>query len=712
MKKDLKTKLFRILSLFLVLALATLPVVAVFAAAGDTTRVSVTTAGAEGDAYSYSFSMSSDGLHVAFTSGATNLVGAGLDTNLVDDVFVRNISAVTTTRVSVDSLGVEGNAGSFNPSISSDGHYVAFESVATNLVAGDANAVSDIFVRDTVANVTTRVSVTTGGVEGNGYSINPAISSDGHYVAFESVATNLVAGDTNAMSDIFVRDTTLNVTTRVSVDSLGVQGDTDSFNPSISGNGLFVAFYSDATNLVAGDTNTAGDVFLRDIAGAATTRVSVDSSGAQVSSVSYVPSVSFDGRYVAFSSISANLVAGDTNNACDVFLRDTTLGVTARVSLNSNGVQGNACSQISSISADGRYVAFESDATNLAASDTNGQTDIFVRDIASNSTTRVSRNSGGSQANGSSAGGDYSIVPSISGDGRFTAFQSYATNMVNGDTNSALDVFVHEYGVDISSIAPNYGLISGGTTVVIAGTKFDGAAVTFGGLAAVCTVDSSTQITCVTPAHALGAVDVVVTVPTGSATVTNGFSYENPPVFSSIAANDGWTLESSEYSSQGNMMNNSDSVLRAGDNSENKQYRSLLYFDTAKLPNNATITRAELKIKKSNIVGNLLGLGYLTADMAKGFFGLSQLETTDFQAPGVPIENAGAFGVAADPSWYQLNLSSVNFKYVNLFGATQFRLRFKIEDNNNTTADYIAFYSGNAATAADRPQFIVWYTTP
>ena len=165
------------------------------------------------------------------------------------------------SRVSVDSAGVESDSWSENPSISSDGRYVAFESIATNLVAGDTNTVRDIFVRDEQLGTTTRVSVDTVGTEADDGSFEPSISSDGSYVAFGSDATNLVAGDTNTSSDIFVHDTVANTTTRVSVDSIGIEGDSWSFAPSISSDGSYVAFESEAENLVVGDTNATWDIF-------------------------------------------------------------------------------------------------------------------------------------------------------------------------------------------------------------------------------------------------------------------------------------------------------------------------------------------------------------------------------------------------------------------------------------------------------------------
>jgi Tol biopolymer transport system component len=174
----------------------------------------------------------------------------------------------TTERVSVGPGGIEGNNASNAPSISGNGRYVAFESLSTNLVAGDGNGVIDIFVHDRNTATTTRVSVDSLGNEGNGDSNFPSISSDGRYVAFESDADNLigVGNDTNGSTDIFVHDLQTGETTRVSVDSTGTQGDNHSYSPSISSDGKFVAFQSDADNLigVGNDTNGTTDVFVDD----------------------------------------------------------------------------------------------------------------------------------------------------------------------------------------------------------------------------------------------------------------------------------------------------------------------------------------------------------------------------------------------------------------------------------------------------------------
>jgi Tol biopolymer transport system component len=294
-------------------------------------------------------------------------------------VFVRDLQINQTNRVSVASNGTQGNGNSFASSISTDGRYVVFESFASNLVSGDTNGVEDVFVHDRQTGQTSRVSVASNGVQGNDPSYTPFLSADGRYVAFASDANNLVSGDTNSSTaDVFVRDLQTNQTSRVSVASSGTQGNDFSSSPSLSTDGRYVAFISEASNLVSGDTNGVADIFVHDRQTGQTSRVSVASSGTQGNSGSFAPYLSPDGRYVAFQSTASNLISGDTNNRDDVFVRDWQTGQTSRVSVASNGTQGNGSSFNPSPSAAGHYVAFESFANNLVDGDTNSVTDVFV----------------------------------------------------------------------------------------------------------------------------------------------------------------------------------------------------------------------------------------------------------------------------------------------------------------------------------------------
>jgi Tol biopolymer transport system component len=418
------------------------------ASAQVTQRVSLTSLGVQANGFSGFPAISADGRYVAFHSGATNLVPG--DTNDWRDTFVRDRQGGTTERVSIGSGGAQGNQESdtASPSISADGRYVAFASAASNLVAGDTNLWGDVFVRDRQLAVTERVSVATGGTQADGFCSRPSISADGRYVAFTSTATNLVPGDTNGRVDVFVRDRQASTTERVSVDSSGAQSNDNCFHPSVSADGRYVAFHSAATNLVVGDTNGTDDIFLRDRVSATTERVSVSSGGSQGNGPSYDASISGDGRCVAFYGTATNLVVGDTNRTYDVFVRDRQTGSTERVSVASGGGQASDVSASCAISADGRYVAFWSIAANLVVGDTNEVSDIFLHDRALVATGRQSVDSWGVEA------GYVSSDPTISGDGRRVAFQSLATNLVQADTNAAGDIFLRdrEEGPNFASI--------------------------------------------------------------------------------------------------------------------------------------------------------------------------------------------------------------------------------------------------------------------
>ena len=297
-----------------------------------------------------------------------------------------------TERVSVGPGGVQGNGTSDYPAISADGRFVAFQSDATNLVPGDTNFLADVFVRDRQTGTTQRVSLGPGGRQGNGSSVGPAISADGRVIAFVSNAPNLVPGDTNGMLDVFVRDRQTGTTRRVSLGQGGVQSNGSSFTPALSADGRFVAFQSAASNLVPGDTNGQPDVFVFDRKTGTTHRVNVGPGGVQAPDGGSEPALSANGRFVAFTSYSSNLVPGDTNFATDVFVRDRQTGTTRRVNLGPGGVEGDDSfgSARPAISADGRFVAFNSYATNLVPGDTNGLPDVFVRDRQTRTTRRVS----------------------------------------------------------------------------------------------------------------------------------------------------------------------------------------------------------------------------------------------------------------------------------------------------------------------------------
>jgi cold shock CspA family protein len=437
------------------------------AVAQSTSRVSIDSLGNEGGSASELCSISSDGRFIAFQSAASNLVAN--DTNGQRDIFVHDRLTGTTERVSIDSFGAESNGDCVDPSISADGRFVVFQASASNFVAGDTNGASDVFVHDRVTGITERVSVDSFGAQAVSgcytSAFGPAISGNGQFVVFSSEADNLVAGDSNVESDIFVYDRVTGVTERVSIDSAGVEANAKSYFGAISGDGAVVTFQSFASNLVAGDSNNLYDVFVHDRSTGMTARVSVDSAGSQANGDGYTPTISADGNVVAFTSWATNLVASDSNGCGDVFLHDRATGTTERVSVDSSGNEGNLTSDSASISADGRVVVFESRATNLDGSDPYGFEDIFVHDRSSGTTYRASVDSTGALGNSDSFN-----PPSISADGSAVAFESNAANLVAYDTNGASDIFVHTRCM-VDATWTNYGQGFPGTNGIPAFTS-------------------------------------------------------------------------------------------------------------------------------------------------------------------------------------------------------------------------------------------------
>ena len=402
-------------------------------------RVSVSSDGVQADGESRlgggKWQVSDDGRFVVFESEASNLVDD--DTNGFKDVFVRDLELRSTTRVSVNPGGGDANASSGRPAISGDGRYVAFESTATDLVAGGTNGTGDVFVRDLLTGQTTRVTLSFDGGEPDGPSGRSSVSGDGRYVTFVSAASNLVAGDGNGFADIFVRDLQTGTSERVTVNSLGGDANVASWVSSISANGRHVSFSSPADNLVDGDTNGFRDVFVRDLDLGRTTLVSVDPTGGGADDGNNQATVSAYGRIVAFSSDAGNLIDGDTNSLDDVFVRDLDTGTTTRVNVSHGGAQTSGGGSWSpSLTSNGRFVAFNSDDENLVTGDSNGFGDVFSHDRNTGRTVRLSVPVTGGQAS------DFSTNPSVSGDGRFVAFDSAATNLVVDDTNGVNDVFV------------------------------------------------------------------------------------------------------------------------------------------------------------------------------------------------------------------------------------------------------------------------------
>ncbi|MDP8961590.1 MAG: hypothetical protein M3N32_08255 [Actinomycetota bacterium] len=361
----------------------------------------------------------------------------------------------TTARVSVASDGRQANDDVFLEGLSGDGRYVTFSSLASNLVTGDDNGTYDVFVKDRQSGATTRVSVASDGGQVNDHVFAADLSGDGRYVTFSSAASNLVPGDDNDAYDVFVHDRQTGATSRVTPVGDGTQRTGDSYGSSISADGRYVAF----SHFAPGQSIQFFHHWLYSNSVSGGVIVVHDRQTGLTTAVGdgWEPSISGDGRFVAFQSGPGGVYLGGgetTPERTEVFLHDRTTATTTLVSRASVGTPGDDDSFASSISGDGRFVTFSSYATNLVAGDTNRSPDAFVHDRQTGATSRVSVTSDGTE------GDDYSFASSISGDGRFVTFSSYATNLVAGDTNLSPDAFVHDRQTGATS---RVGVASDGT---------------------------------------------------------------------------------------------------------------------------------------------------------------------------------------------------------------------------------------------------------
>ncbi len=411
-------------------------------------------------------SISGDGQVVAFASIAINLVMD--DTNTKEfteypngwvctwgyDIFVRDRLRHRTERVSVSSTGEQGELGnsSVYPVLSSDGRYVVFIASFSNLVPDDTNEKNDVFIHDRLNHRTRLVSTAADGTQGNDhchwayYETPPAVSRDGRFVAFCSRSSNLVGDDTNHAADVFVKDMRTGQIERVNVATDGTQANGESWGVDMTPDGRYVVFVSRASNQVPEDTNYRSDVFVRDRVSGTTERVSIATDGSQAngdscrkrryygSTYNHWPAhISDDGRFVVFDSKASNLVTGDTNGKFDVFVHDRLLGRTERVSLESSGEEMETDCYHPDISGNGRIVAF---VVGWAA-------DVYVRDTILKTTEIVSSCPCGYRGNLSSE------YPAVNYDGSAIAFHSHASNLLLdfADTNWDADIFVVERSV-------------------------------------------------------------------------------------------------------------------------------------------------------------------------------------------------------------------------------------------------------------------------
>jgi len=402
----------------------------------DTLRVNLNSAGVQANGTSDACALSADGRFVAYASVATNLA-AGNPIG-IRDVFLFDAQTRTTQLVSQSLTGDPGNGPSGTTiDVSANGRFVAFDSWAHDLVLGDTNAQVDVFVRDMLTGTTEMVSVDSTGTQGNTASSSVALSNDGRFVVFASWADNLIATDMNDQQDIFLHDRMTGTTRRVTETLFGVGGEGTSHSPTISSDGRYIAYSSRANNLVAEPLSIYHYIFVHDTQTSETWHASINSFGEHAHDHSDTrPGITPDGRYVVFASEAYNLAFPDLNWVSDIFLHDHQTGETTRISEGWLGQEGNGGSILPSISDDGRYIAFVSSATNLVPNDANGLDDVFLYDRVLGSMRKITEGALGGATNGPSTNA------MLSTEGRHLLFGSEATDLVFGDTNGVRDVFL------------------------------------------------------------------------------------------------------------------------------------------------------------------------------------------------------------------------------------------------------------------------------
>jgi hypothetical protein len=620
----------------------------------------------------------------------------------------------TTTRVSVDSSGTQGNLfWSRYPSISADGRYVAFESDASNLVSGDTNGWTDVFVHDMQTGSTTRVSVDSSGEQGNDASSPwspPSISADGSKVAFFSYASNMVSGDGNYKSDIFVHDMQTGITVRLSLDSIGMAGNGNSYNPSISEDGSYVAFESDAINLVSGDTNDATDIF---VVPATTYNLTADKTG------------SGSGTVTSRTSSPPGIVCG---TVCEyAFTSGTTATLIASPAAGSlfSGWSGGGCS--------GNGICAETLTadSDISANFTSGTSYALTVNKTGSGLGTVNSNPPGIACGMACASAfppntvvTLTAVPYTDPDYAAT-FTGWSGSGCSG--TGTCTVTMTAAAAVSAHFKSNY---SNTLTVSKTGTgsgtvTSSPAGITCGAVCASDFVpDSKVDLSSV-PASGShfsgwsgggcsGTGTCTVTMDNYKAVVANFLiNAKVTMTFTSTGSQDGWMLESSKGSGKGGSLNASASTFKLGDDKLNRQYRGLLSFNTTSLPDNAIIQSVVLKVKQS---GGVIGsnpfstLGSLYVDIRKGYFGSSSLlQVSDFNAAAT-ASKVGTIGKTPVGGWYSVTLNASGRSDINKTNLTQLRLYFSKATNANNKADSMNFVSGEVASA--RPQLIIIYTLP
>jgi len=432
-----------LLSLVLAVSMVALLGVPAMAAPGDLLPCSTNSAGQYGNNFS-GFngppSITADGRYVVFDSDATDLVPG--DTNGVADVFRKDMFTQEIVRCSTNAAGGEvQNGPSFWPSVSADGRYVAFSSLANDIVGASTLNRLHIYRKDLLTGAIERCSIGLGGAEANENSVETSITPDGRYIAFSSVATNLVPNDTLGLIDIFRFDIVTKATVRCSTSAAGGEANGGSDLPSISASGRYVTFTSLATNIIAGTTPGRQHIYRKDLNTQAIELCSNSEAGTEADNSSGWPSISADGRFVAFMNPATNLVPNDTNTVEDIFRKDLLTKQVVRCSTDSTNGQSNNVSIFPSINSSGRFVTFMSAATNLVPGDTNAFTDVFRKDLLTSQTVRCSITATGTEPNANQ------LFTAISADGKYVAFVSQATNLTPAPPPAAGNVYRKELEV-------------------------------------------------------------------------------------------------------------------------------------------------------------------------------------------------------------------------------------------------------------------------
>jgi Tol biopolymer transport system component len=373
--------------------------------------------------------LSGDGHSVAFYTAASNLVPG--DENGFDDTFVKNLDTEGLMRVSSDVNGIPADEPSKDPDISADGRFVVFDSTAKNLVPGVTSTVSQVFIKDTSTGEIKPASASIDRIVANAECSGAAISSDGRYVVFASLADNLVPGDTNGMLDVYRTDRETGVILRVSEGPQAQEGNADSggdSGPAISADGRYVAFTTRATNFSEADTDDQEDIYIKDVLTGQMMLASMNAQGQKGNGNSNFPALSADGSQLVFRSQATNLSPADTDSDSDVFYRDLDQGTLMLVSADAAGQKGNQPSSDPAISADGLVVAFSSDATNLVTGILVQKRNIFVRSLSDDTILLASASEAGTPGDGDSAS------PSLTSDGQSVAYESLAANLTEALT--------------------------------------------------------------------------------------------------------------------------------------------------------------------------------------------------------------------------------------------------------------------------------------